>query len=94
MLTAVVLVAATTGCAKGTSGAGAGGGSEEPIKIGAVLSLTGTYAALGESEKNAIELEVERINDAGGIDGRPIEVLIEDDATDEAKAVAAASKSS
>jgi len=64
----------------------------EPIKIGAILSLTGTYAALGASEKNALDLEVKRINDSGGIDGRPIEVIIEDDATDEAKAVAAASK--
>ena len=35
---------------------------------------------------------MKRINDAGGVNGRPIEVLIEDDATDEAKAVAAATK--
>ena len=64
----------------------------EPVKVGAILSLTGTYAALGASEKKALDLEVERINAAGGVDGRPIEVIIEDDATDEAKAVAAASK--
>ncbi len=68
----------------------AGGG--EPIKIGAIVSLTGTYAGLGEPEKNVLEMEVARINDAGGVNGRPIEVIIEDDATDEAKAVAAASK--
>jgi branched-chain amino acid transport system substrate-binding protein len=37
-------------------------------------------------------MEVKRINDAGGVDGRQIELTIEDDATDEAKAVAAASK--
>ena len=37
-------------------------------------------------------MEVKQINDAGGINGRPIEVIIEDDATDEAKAVAAASR--
>ena len=37
-------------------------------------------------------MEVKRINDAGGVNGRPVEVIIEDDATDEAKAVAAASK--
>lgn len=66
--------------------------SAEPIKIGAILSLTGTYAGLGAPEKNALELEVDRINDSGGIDGRQIEVIIEDDATDEAKAVAAATK--
>jgi len=66
--------------------------SAEPIKIGAIVSLTGTYAGLGEPEKKTIEMEVKRINDAGGVNGRPIEVIFEDDATDEAKAVAAASK--
>lgn len=76
----------------GCTSEGAGTGSSEPIRVGSVLSLTGTYAAMGESEKNAIELEVARINEAGGVDGRELEVLIEDDATDEAKAVAAASR--
>lgn len=66
--------------------------AKEPIKIGAVVSLTGTYAGLGEPEKNVLEMEVKRINDAGGINGAPIELIIEDDATDEAKAVAAAAK--
>lgn len=65
------------------------GGAAEPYKIGAVLSLTGTYAGLGIPEKQAIELEVARINDAGGINGREIEVVFEDDATDAAKAQAA-----
>lgn len=69
-----------------------GEGSTEPIKIGAIVSLTGTYAGLGEPEKKTIEMEVARINAAGGINGRQIEVIIEDDATDEAKAVAAATK--
>jgi branched-chain amino acid transport system substrate-binding protein len=64
----------------------------EPIKIGAVVSLTGVYAGLGEPEKNTLEMEVARINEAGGVNGRPVEVIIEDDATDEAKAVAATSK--
>lgn len=68
------------------------GATGEPIKIGAIVSLTGTYAGLGDPEKKAIEMEVARINEAGGVNGRPIEVLFEDDATDEAKAVAAASK--
>lgn len=91
---AAALVVAAMGCA---GPAAKGGGTAdstgaEPYKVGAVLSLTGTYAALGESEKNAIDLEVKRINDAGGINGRKLDVIIEDDGTDEAKAVAAASK--
>ncbi len=64
----------------------------DTIKIGAIVSLTGTYAGLGAPEQKALEMEVKRINDAGGINGKQIELIIEDDATDEAKAVAAASK--
>jgi branched-chain amino acid transport system substrate-binding protein len=64
----------------------------EPIKIGVVVSLTGTYAGLGEPEKNTLEMEMERINKDGGIKGRPIELLFEDDATDDAQSNAAASK--
>ena len=66
--------------------------ADEPITIGAIVSETGTYAGLGEPEKNVLEMEVKRINEAGGINGRQVELIIEDDATDEAKAVAAASK--
>ncbi len=64
----------------------------DPYRIGAVLSLSGPYAGLGEPEKNALEMEVAAINAAGGINGRPIEVIIEDDATDEAQAVSATTK--
>lgn len=63
--------------------------SGEPIKIGVVVSLTGNYAGLGEPEEATLKMEQDRINDAGGINGRPIELIFKDDATDEAKAVAA-----
>jgi branched-chain amino acid transport system substrate-binding protein len=87
----LLLVLTMAGCTPAADTVDAGSDTE-PYKIGAVLSLTGTYAALGSAAKDAIELEVARINEGGGINGRPIEVLIEDDATEEAKAVAAASK--
>lgn len=51
----------------------------EPIKIGAVLSLTGPGAGLGSAERNGILLAEQAINAAGGVGGRPIKVLIEDD---------------
>jgi branched-chain amino acid transport system substrate-binding protein len=89
--TAVITAAlALTGCT-GTPGGG-GGAAKEPYRIGVVVSLTGTYAGLGVPERNAIELEVERANDAGGIDGHPIMVFFEDDATDPAKAQAATTR--
>jgi branched-chain amino acid transport system substrate-binding protein len=90
---AALIALAMTGCAAPpadkTAGAGA---SQDPIKIGAVVSLTGTYAGLGVPEQNAIQLEVARFNDAGGIDGRKVEVVYEDDATDPAKAQAATTR--
>lgn len=86
---AAVLAGSMAGCggAKSTTS-----GGSETYKVGAILSLTGTYASLGVSEKNALDLEVKRLNEAGGVNGKKIELIIEDDGTDEAKAVAAASK--
>lgn len=53
----------------------------EPIRIGAVLSLTGPAASYGESAKQGIDLAVEEINARGGMNGRLIEVMYEDDLT-------------
>lgn len=53
--------------------------TREPIKIGAVLALTGPGAGLGQAERNGILLAERLINDKGGVKGRPIKVLIEDD---------------
>lgn len=57
------------------------GAKGEPIKVGVVLPLTGTQAAFGEIEKNSFVMGVEEINNAGGVNGRPIELIIEDDAS-------------
>ena len=50
-----------------------------PIKVGVVLPLTGTQQKFGEIENNSFLMGVEEINAAGGVNGRPIELLIEDD---------------
>lgn len=93
---AAALAVALTGCAarNGAEEVSAQGGESagEPIKIGVVVSLTGTYAGLGEPERATLEMEAARINSGGGINGRPVELIYEDDATDEAKAVAATTK--
>ena len=91
-LVAAVLAGAVLSTGGCSNAASTNSPATEPYKVGAILSLTGPYAALGASEKQALELEAKRINDAGGISGREVELIIEDDATDEAKAVAAASK--
>lgn len=91
LFVAGLMVASAAGCTSASSD-GEKTADREPYKIGAILSLTGTYAALGEAEKKAIDLEVERINEAGGVNGREIEVIVVDDGTDEARAQAAASR--
>ncbi len=52
--------------------------STEPIKIGFIGPLSGEAANYGESEKNIISLAIDDINQAGGINGRPIEMVYED----------------
>ena len=64
----------------------------EEIKIGAVLSLTGVAAFYGESSRNGIDLAVEEINTAGGINGKKITIVYEDDGTDGKRAVTATTK--
>jgi branched-chain amino acid transport system substrate-binding protein len=91
MSIALVLSGCSSPVSTGATSSGTGE-KKEPIKIGAVLSLTGSYAGLGTPEKNTLEMEVAKLNESGGIDGRQVEVVIVDDATDPAKAQAAATK--
>jgi branched-chain amino acid transport system substrate-binding protein len=53
-----------------------------PIKIGFQLHRTGIGAAYGRWYERTTNAAVKRINDAGGISGRPIELVVEDDGTD------------
>ncbi|MCI2808035.1 ABC transporter substrate-binding protein [Eoetvoesiella caeni] len=53
--------------------------SAEPIKIGVLTPLSGTYASLGQQVRWGIELATKEINDAGGVMGRKIELLFEDE---------------
>jgi branched-chain amino acid transport system substrate-binding protein len=64
----------------------------EPIKIGAVLSVTGRGGFLGTPIKEAIIVVTEEFNQKGGLSGRPIELLIEDDQSNPTTAAVAATK--
>jgi branched-chain amino acid transport system substrate-binding protein len=74
-----------------SGGAGQQAASAEPIKIGAVVPLTGRYAALGSQVRPGYEIAVEDVNAAGGVDvggtRRPLELKILDDESDPAKTV-------
>jgi branched-chain amino acid transport system substrate-binding protein len=51
----------------------------EPIKVGVFLSLTGATAAYGVSSLNSFKLATDELNAAGGIHGRKLELVVEDD---------------
>lgn len=58
-----------------TSTTQAAGPAGEPVKIGAALPLTGPYAFDGEHMKTGIELAADDLNAAGGVAGRPVEIV-------------------
>ena len=59
-----------------------------PIRVGIATDLTGAIAYAGNANANTARMVLKDINDAGGILGRPIELLIADTASDESVAVA------
>jgi branched-chain amino acid transport system substrate-binding protein len=66
--------------------------AKEPYKIGAVFAITGPAAWLGEPERNSVKMLQERINAQGGINGHPLELVIEDTVGEETRAVLAVNK--
>jgi branched-chain amino acid transport system substrate-binding protein len=66
--------------------------SAEPLKIGMVAPVTGPQAETGPYQIQGAKLAVEEINKAGGLLGRPIELVIEDDQTTNPGVVLAFSK--
>ena len=64
----------------------------EPIKIGAFFALSGPAAPIGTPTKLVAEMVVDQINQAGGINGRPIELVVGDTESDPAKAASIAKK--
>jgi branched-chain amino acid transport system substrate-binding protein len=68
------------------------GATMEPIKIGVITSLDGFAAPWGEYGKMGVELAAKAINEKGGINGRKIELVIENDHTDGKQGVSAWNK--
>jgi len=64
----------------------------EPLRIGALFSITGPASFLGEPERNTLEMLVKEANAKGGIKGRKIELVIYDTQGDATKAVQMATK--
>lgn len=81
----VIILLLIAGCSQaGASPTGEGGeGAEgEPLLIGLEAPMTGDYAYEGQGFEKAVRLRIKQINDAGGVNGRPIELIVEDDKGD------------
>ena len=80
-LVAVMLCATLVGCGKEASASG------DVFKIGGIGPTTGDAASYGLAVKNGIQIAVDEINEAGGINGYQIEYKFEDDECDAEKSV-------
>jgi branched-chain amino acid transport system substrate-binding protein len=66
--------------------------AEPPIKIGVVTPLSGTYTPIGQQVKMGLELATKEVNAAGGIMGRKVELIFEDEEANPAVATQKAEK--
>lgn len=65
-------------------------GAQEPIKIGLVAALSGQSAKSGEAITRGITIAIDEINAAGGVLGRPVELVSRDDESNPGKGLLAA----
>ncbi|MFH1649147.1 MAG: ABC transporter substrate-binding protein [Candidatus Woesearchaeota archaeon] len=80
----IVAILALTACTSHTE--------SDLVKIGAAISLSGPAAAAGHSTQQAMDLAAREINANGGINGRPLQIIYEDDNTDSKTATTAFTK--
>lgn len=93
LVSLVLLASACTGQAAPSGAPSSGGeGTDDPIRIGAILPLTGAGSAYGPGMEVVIRAAVDEVNSAGGVLGREVELFVEDDATNPDQAVRAANK--
>ena len=62
-------------------------GEDDTIKVGLAVALTGDSSMWGQSEKNAVDMEVEKINAQGGVLGKKIKIVSYDTRADATEAV-------
>jgi len=89
LLASLVTAAA---CERRGPDGGAGGDSTGPIKVGIYGDLSGQTSSFGQSTKNGALMAIDEINAAGGINGRKIEWIMEDDQGQPAQAATVVTK--
>ncbi|MGB9840854.1 ABC transporter substrate-binding protein [Thermovenabulum sp.] len=90
----ILLLIFTSACSSNTSTSNQNNQPKEGdfIKIGHLVALTGDASMWGQSEKNALEMEVEKINKSGGVNGKHIKIIPYDTRADAVEAVNAAKR--
>lgn len=68
------------------------GSAHTELQVGSILPLTGDVASYGIAARRGADLAIDEINSSGGVGGRPMKVLYEDDQGQAAKAIAALEK--
>jgi branched-chain amino acid transport system substrate-binding protein len=68
------------------------GSGSDKVRIGVFMSLTGDTANFGISSTNGIKMAADEVNAAGGINGKQVELLIEDDRSDASEAATIVTK--
>ncbi len=66
--------------------------TKEPLKVGALMSMTGSGASVGAASLLGLRMAMSEINAAGGILGRQVQIVQGDDATDTTNAVTEAKR--
>jgi len=92
VLSLIVVVGLLAGFACERRGGGGGDNDTGPIKVGYYGDLSGRTSNFGQSTKNGAMMAVDEINKAGGINGRQITILSEDDEGRPEKAATVATK--
>lgn len=87
-----VSACSNTSAAGGSGSGGASTGGKGPLKIGVIVPLSGPSGPNGQDVLNAVQVEADALNKAGGVDGRQIQVVSGDDMSTPADGVAAATK--
>jgi branched-chain amino acid transport system substrate-binding protein len=78
-LFSLLLVVALPLAACGGGEAGTDRGNGEPLRIGMLTSLTGNFTPWGVQVHDGMQLAVNEVNQAGGVDGRRLELVVADD---------------
>src|SRR5690242_4572680 len=68
------------------------GGGADKVRVGVFMSTTGTTANFGISSVNGIKMAADEINAAGGINGKQVELLVQDDRSDASEAATIVTK--